>query len=240
MGGNLQNYRDSLYRLRSHPDNSVPAEFRDRRDSSTPLYLSLIPFLILEYWVEELSEGRISALLFPTGYLLFWAFFFTYYRPGVLEENMGAPRRGDLRFIPALILGVAIWFVKVTVVELSHLLFLRWIAAKPAPKLSPQKDRRAERPDPSYRRTRPASSSPPPPPRKPPSNLPGDVRASLAALGLGECRDWNEIHHRYRELAKKYHPDLNREITQVGNRFMGFDKAYRHLMSVKEKYFIGD
>jgi DnaJ domain len=229
MGGNLRQYRDNLYRLRSHPEESLPSEFLDRRDASFPLYLSIIPFLILEYWVEESSQGRISALAFPTGYLLFWAFYYTYYRPGVLEENISAPRRFDLRFIPALILGVAIWFVKVTVVELSHLLFLRWIvASKPRPTARASQPRPAPSPGPSAPRA-PAS------PKS--SGLPRDVIEALAVLGLGEIRHWPEIHHRYRELAKAYHPDLNRDITQTGKRFMAFDKAYRRLLLVKDRYF---
>lgn len=91
----------------------------------------------------------------------------------------------------------------------------------------------------------------PPPKRKPrfvppriptrehfsPSQLPRDVENALGLLGLKGCRDWKKIQKRYRELAKKFHPDLNPDLTQTGNRFIIYDGAYRKLAAVKDQYF---
>ena len=33
------------------------------------------------------------------------------------------------------------------------------------------------------------------------------------------------------------HPDLNREITEVGKRFIRIDTAYRKLVQMKTRYF---
>jgi DnaJ-class molecular chaperone len=57
-------------------------------------------------------------------------------------------------------------------------------------------------------------------------------------MGIPEARDWATIQKRYRELAKKYHPDLNPELTQAGNRFMLYDAAYRKLEAAKFRYFM--
>lgn len=70
-----------------------------------------------------------------------------------------------------------------------------------------------------------------------PQALPREVENALSLLGLKGCRDWGVIHKRYRELAKKFHPDLNPDITTAGNRFIIYDGAYRRLNAVKEKYF---
>ncbi len=69
------------------------------------------------------------------------------------------------------------------------------------------------------------------------NQLPRDLENALGLLGLKGCRDWKKIQKRYRELAKKFHPDLNPDLTQTGNRFIIYDGAYRKLSSVKDKYF---
>ena len=245
MASNGREYREELYRLRSHPRSKRPDDFADRRDSLAHLYFSLFPFLALEYFIERNFE-TVSGLIFPMGYLLFWSFYYTYYRPGFLEEKLRAPEKTQWGLLPALILGVAIWFVKVSIVELNHILLLHWLRAKtkPAPKAPAKPAARSE--DPRMARARRAehqrrasekhASKAQTPPKAPPApSLPSDVVRALNTLGLGECRDWNEIHHRYRELAKKYHPDLNPEITH--SRFIQFDAAYRKLSTVKTQYF---
>ena len=56
-------------------------------------------------------------------------------------------------------------------------------------------------------------------------------------MGIPHERDWGLIQKRYRDLAKKYHPDLNPELTQAGNRFILVDAAYRKLETSKYRFF---
>lgn len=266
MSANSKYYRDHLYRLREHP---VDPGMADGRNSFTRVYLSLVPFLMLEYYVERTSDVLPSGLVFPMGFLLFWAFYYTYYRPGLLEDRLSTPKEWNPAGIVTLLVGVAIWFVKVTVVELSHLLLLRWLFSR---KATPHRagTQGARRPSASSQsagtgswntgtgsfNTRPSGQqaaggqgaahgashaqrapkreAPPP---KPPASLPPDILSALDVLGLPPSTDWNEIHKRYRELAKKFHPDLNQEITELGRRFIRVDQAYRKLNGVKSRYF---
>lgn len=69
------------------------------------------------------------------------------------------------------------------------------------------------------------------------SPVPQEIEAALLVLGLKDCREWNVIHKRYRELAKQVHPDLNPDLTAAENRFILYDGAYRKLMAVKDRYF---
>jgi hypothetical protein len=236
MRATSRRYRQEVYRLRSHPeDRMTPSEFIDQRDSNLGLYLSLIPFLALEY-VAELSFSVVpTGVIFPVGYLLFWAFYYTYYKPNFLEENLSATKNWNLGSIPALVIGVLIWFLKVTVVELTHFIFARWITP-PRPKASSNTYdfRRAQAQTQAKTPPRPA----PRPQKPPPPKLPADVLAALSTLGLdGECKDWNLIHHRFRDLAKKFHPDLNQDLTSAGKRFIIYDGAYKKLLTVKDRYF---
>lgn len=257
MAANARQYREHLYRLRTHPESLDHDDFVDQRDSFLPLYLSLVPFLMLEYAAELSYEVLPSGLIFPLGFLLFWAFFYTFYKPGFLEDRLSSPQKWDLIGIPTVLMGVLIWFVKVTVVELSGFFVRALFGLQSRTASEPIRDRR--------RKARPAASAPPPPhressqappharagratgqsaggafrpsPTRPKSSLPRDIIFALHTLGLGEDADWGQIHRRYRELAKQYHPDLNREITAVGRRFMIYDAAYRKLASVKVRYF---
>ncbi len=223
---NAKQYRSHLYQVRNHPRTKALPDFYDQRDSFVGLYLSLIPFLGLEYFFEK-SVDVPSGLIFPTGFLLFWAFYYTYYKPGILEDKLTQPHKWDLTAIPTVLIGVAIWFLKVTVVELTHLLVRKPEPVKP-------KDRRQQTRS-QWTKAHSTQSMPPRPP--PPSLLPKDILHSLTLLGLKEGASWELIHHRYRELAKQYHPDLNHDITDVGRRFMMYDAAYRKLASAKAQYF---
>jgi hypothetical protein len=222
-------YRETIYRLKSHPQVAPPSDFVDQRDSLTHLYFSLIPFVGLEYFVEFSYELPISGLVFPMGFLLYWAFYYTYYRPGFLEDHLSESRnrKNIWAEVPSLLLGVAIWFVKVSFVEFFHFLFI-WMFSKPQ---KVKVHRRGHRPNLSREETAP------PPFKSGVAPLPHEVMAALKVLGLGPCRDWNTIHHRYRDLAKRFHPDLNPDLTSAGSRFIMYDKAYRSLLAVKSKYF---
>jgi len=234
---NVKEYRTQLYEARNHKQVQASSEFYDQRDSFALVYLSMVPFLALEYFLE-VSADIPSGLLFPTGYLLFWAFYYTYYKPDFLENKLSSPQHWDFFAIPSILIGVLIWFLKVTVVELTHLVWKGAAAPRSndrrqQPRSQWQRAQQPPRPGPQQT-ARPQQAPPRPPPA---SLLPREVLHSLAVLGLKEGVDWDTIHRRYRELAKQYHPDLNHDITDVGRRFMMYDAAYRKLGAVRAKYF---
>jgi len=218
MAIDSKKYREYLHQTRSHPESAVPAE---AGQSFKGIYTSFIPFLALEWFLEVRFEALPQGIGFPFGFLLFWAFYYTYLKPGQLETRLKSPQRWETGNIPSVVLGAAIWFVKIVVVELSEVLLLRWFLGTD----SKPKD---QRPHQSTAPVVPVSHS----------ALPRDIENALCLLGLKDCRDWAVIHKRYRELAKKFHPDLNPELTAAGNRFMIYDGAYRRLSAVKEKYFL--
>ena len=225
---NVYQYREHLYRQRAHPIHP-PSDFIDNRDSFTTVYLSAIPFLVAEYFTEVTYEFIPSGLVFPVGYLLFWAFFYTYYRPGFLEERLSQPKKYELVGIPSVLLGVVIWFIKVTVIELMSFI-LHQLLGLPN---RPHRQKTAPRgPQPVV--ISPALNEHP----HHPTSLPPDILRALRVLGLPDNTDWNTIHRRYRDLAKQFHPDLNPDITAIGRRFMTYDEAYQKLSGVKGKYFL--
>ncbi len=229
MRSSAKNYRDSAYRLRAHPRDDE-FDFFDRRDSFTTVYLSVIPFAAAEYFTELSIEMLPGGLVFPVGFLLFWAFYYTYYKPGFLENRLASPQKVDLAGIPTLMIGILIWFVKVTMVELSHLLVFQWVT-KPKPE-----PRRATA---HAKAKHTHGSGPHAVPNKPPSLLSPDLVQALQILGLKPGCGWKDIHRQYRALAKQFHPDLNPEITDFGHRFMKVDEAYHRLSKVRAKHFPG-
>lgn len=228
MALKAKNYREEIYRLRAHPSSAMPEDFVDDRDSFLRVYASLIPFLAGEYFLERAFDLPVSGLIFPIGFLLFWAFYYTYYRPDLLEDQLSVPAEFHPGAILNLLFGVAIWFIKVSVVGVFEL-FINYFGLKPKPKPVAQR-RPVVVPPP-----RPSTQMPP---RMPPKvEMPREVLEALATLGLPPQTNWDTIHHRYRELAKKFHPDLNREITNVGSRFMAVDAAYKKLNAYRPRYF---
>lgn len=195
--------------------------FDDARNSFVPVWISLPPFLMMEYFVE-LSMPRIpSALVFPVGFLLFWAFYFTFYKPNVLEEKLSDPLRWQVSFPPSLVLGLVLWFIKASFLELRYLLleapFSRF--------------QRLEKPTIKVAADKPVVVS------EPVAKYSPEITAALRVLGIESLNlvTWNEIHRRYRFLAKKLHPDLNRTGTQ-GRRFIEVDQAYRQLVRQKHLF----
>jgi hypothetical protein len=194
--------------------------FHDARNSFVPVWISLPPFLMMEYFVELSMPRMPSALVFPVGFLLFWAFYFTFYKPNVLEDKLSDPLRWQLSFPPSLILGLVLWFIKASFLELRYLVLEAPFS-------------RVER----LEKTKVVEEKPVVVVREPIATYSPEVSAALRILGIESLNvvTWNEIHRRYRFLAKKLHPDLNRTGTQ-GRRFIEVDQAYRQLVRQKNLF----
>jgi len=176
MALDSKKYREYLHQTRSHPETLSPEAI----SSSVKYFHWSVPCcLALEWFLEAQMDGLPPGLGFPVGFLLFWAFYYTFYRSGLIESKLGSSIRPNEKKV----------------------------------------------------------AQPTSPPVASPQGLPKEIENALSLLGLKGCRDWGIIHKRYRELAKKFHPDLNPEITTAGNRFIIYDGAYRRLSAVKEKYF---
>jgi len=224
------------------PENS---DFHDERDSLLGVVISLIGFAAAEYFVEVNIDSLPGGLVFPLGFILFWAFYYTYYRPNNLENRLRPLSEMSFPNLFEVVFGVIVWFMKVTVVGAFDLLFVRWWKKPVAPKAKraqPKTHSTGEKKEHtgsySYR-PRPegfAGSAGGGAQATGPS-IPSDLATALHILGIEEkAPTWDVIHKRYRELAKKLHPDLNKDITQ-GHRFIRLDQAYRKLSAGKGTLF---
>lgn len=220
-GQQVQSYRDRLHRERAHRDDSEPHALVDYRDSFSRVYFSSGAFLAAEYVTETSLSVVPSGLIFPLGFLIFWAVYYTYYKPSFLETQLFFPERWNWNAIPVVILGVAIWFVKASLHDAVRIAKFCFGVRRKPPALAPALTRAGTLAVVSKK-----------------MELPPEVKAALEDLGFEGIVSWELIQHRYRVLAKRYHPDLNPEITRSGNRFMRLDASYRRLASVRHRYFI--
>ncbi len=225
-------------------------EFHDERDSLFGVVVSLVAFAAAEFFVELNIDSLPGGLVFPVGFILFWAFYYTYYRPNTLENRLKPLSEMSFPNVFGIVFGVLVWFVKVTVVGLFDMVFVRWwnrpaaakSKARPAQKSSDEQtgsyktgSYHANAGSYSSYRPRPENTSSKAPPG--PKPLPSDLQTALHVLGIEDrAPTWDAIHKRYRELAKKFHPDLAGDITQ-GHRFIRLDQAYRKLSSGKGTFF---
>lgn len=216
-------YREHLHKVRTHPSDSE--DWVDQRDNFMAVYFTVAPFVAVEYLAEVSYEVLPPGLIFPMGFLLFWAFYYTYYKPGYLEERLTEPAQWNLAVVPGLVLGLAIWFVKVTLSELLGFFSPR--AAAPTPGTAPRRHPNRTVPLPDELQAFVGVSRTP---------LPQEVLAALRVLGLDEGATWGDIQHRYRQLAKRYHPDLNPDITTSGTRFMLYHAAYEKLLPFRARF----
>ncbi len=67
------------------------------------------------------------------------------------------------------------------------------------------------------------------------SALGSDERRALATLGLEEDATEDAIKARYRELAKRFHPDANRDDPEAAIKFHAVSQAYQILSGRREK-----
>jgi DnaJ domain len=239
---NARDYRAHLYQNRAHPKGVGRV---DSPTDNSALYFSVLAFLAAEYLVELKLARFPSGLVFPTGFLFFWAFYYTYYQPGHLEKTLSHEQKWDISGIPLTLVRGCIWFVKIMFVEFTEKIISNLVGSKKEiEKTNPSRTRThykvysgKQQRESSYR---PQSQAFPnrDSARESQTRLPKEVSNALGIMGIPEARDWTIIQKRYRELAKQYHPDLNPELTQSGNRFMLYDAAYRKLEAVKGRYFI--
>jgi hypothetical protein len=182
--------------------------------------------------------------MFPVGFLFFWAFYYTYYQPGHLEKTLSSEKKWDLSGIPVILINTCIWFVKIVFVELTEKIISNFIKSQ---KVAPPRNASRPKAASTFHQTsqnnfksqaRVHSYSSHEAPVRGDGTLPKEITNALGIMGIPEARDWATIQKRYRELAKKYHPDLNPELTQAGNRFMLYDAAYRKLEAAKFRYFM--
>ena len=61
------------------------------------------------------------------------------------------------------------------------------------------------------------------------SPLTREDRQALARLGLPETATLDEVKAKYRQLARRYHPDANRGSREHEARFTALTEAYGHL-----------
>ena len=218
-------HRKDLHHTKTSVQSSLPADFYDARNSFARVSTSLFTFVVVECGMEVAYEFFPGGMVFPVGFLLFWAFYYTFYRPTTLENTLALPTRFDFMRVARLILGVVAWFIKGTLVELGQFFFWRKIDKRP----------RVEKFQSSIPLRHRRMAGPTQPTQKP--NLPPEVVEALAQLGLKPGCTWKQVHKRYRELAKQLHPDLNRGNTDFGHRFMRVDAAYHRLEKTKNKHF---
>ncbi|MCI0754446.1 J domain-containing protein [Teichococcus vastitatis] len=66
----------------------------------------------------------------------------------------------------------------------------------------------------------------PPTPRKSAKEAPPELRAALDLMGLGWPLEQNDLRARYKELAKRYHPDSNGGDKSAEDKLKDINRAY--------------
>lgn len=240
---NARHYRKHLYHHRAHPASANTAAASSQ---SSAIYLSVIAFVSVEYLLQLKTEKVPSGLIFPFGFLFFWAFYYTYYQPGSLEKTLSSEKKWDLTGIPMILMSSCIWFFKVVFVELTEKIISSLFDSNKQTSNPKQKhafnhskqngssrlqdeafDNRFQ--SNSSNQTRPKIA-------EPIELIPKELLHALTVLGIPEAREWSLIQKRYRELAKQFHPDLNPDKTQAGNRFILLDSAYRKLEASRGRF----
>lgn len=57
-----------------------------------------------------------------------------------------------------------------------------------------------------------------------------ELKACFAVLGLSELASLQDVKSAYRALARRFHPDLNRDNHQAAHHFREITAAYRSLL----------
>ena len=195
-----------------------PERFRlsgHSQESLNPIYASMVPFAVAEYLIERLWSWSPTGILFPIGFLLFWTFYYIYFRSVMLSQRLQGARGPALSTFFVIVAGVIVWFFRATFGEIFNL-----FRSHP-----PTQKQQALPPETVHHRK--VDTTP---------QLPFDALQALRILGLRESCDWNDIHKRYRDLAKRFHPDLHPDQTSPGLRFRQIDSAYRRLENYRHLF----
>ena len=67
--------------------------------------------------------------------------------------------------------------------------------------------------------------------RRPKKRVPGPVAKALRRLGMSTDATPQEVKIRYKELAKRFHPDLNGGNKEAEERLKRINEAYSYLLS---------
>lgn len=67
------------------------------------------------------------------------------------------------------------------------------------------------------------------------NTLPGQIRAACETLGTESPTDISSIKLAYRQLAKRYHPDVNKDLENAMERIKRINEAYKTLVRYAEK-----
>lgn len=223
MALSAKKYREHLYEYKAHPsDHSWTHDEIESDKDTRSIWVtlgSLFCFLCGEYLLQLAFKHYSSGLLFPMGFFLFWAFYYSYVRP----IQAGTSEREPLR---SSVFDEMLNPITMLLKQIFRLFGRGATQKKSGQRRTAYVHQETTRPQQIFSSTNHPA-------------LPKDILHALQILGLNEqCREWDLIHHRYRELAKKYHPDLNPLEVSTGKKFILFDEAYRKLASVKTRFFV--
>ncbi len=199
--------------VRVEPTPNSPF-FYDSRNRTWRLTVSALVLYGVERWAHVSSTP--TGLFFPLGYLLFWTFYYVYYRPFVFFD----PRQEWAGTAKAS-WGLLIWLGLQLAGE--SLLQLGQRGARLCLRIPLNAKNR-------FLSRLSGSTN---------LNPTTEVTNALTQLGLkADCRSWSEVHARYRLLAKKFHPDVRRHERSTGaGMFYLIDSAYRNLLQLRKSYF---
>ncbi len=65
--------------------------------------------------------------------------------------------------------------------------------------------------------------------------VPGQIRKACQTLGISTPRDLNKVKTAYRQLAKKYHPDLHQNAPDAVERIQRINDAYKILLTYAQR-----
>lgn len=98
---NRHEYRDYLHKMKEHPKFLPPPKKDPNNDISWNIInASLILFLIAEFILEKKYPSFPTGILFPVGFLFFWAFFYLFRTQILFFEKRKQPLQTKIIIVP--------------------------------------------------------------------------------------------------------------------------------------------